>query len=268
MISLLNTRPNPQGLTQAIHQAWPSQVNVIDAPLQALECLPVSAPLTWCLADIWVFVSANAVQFFKQQLAKGSNRTLADHQPLLVAVGEATWRALAEQPWPGKKMMPSDADFDSEGILALPEFNQVIGKRIAIVRGEVGRDWLGEQLTSKGAEVIYYAVYRRLTMPLNSLAWQAWLQPKDSSMTNNKMSWVVLTSQENAQIWWRHYQAWLQRNQPVVEIGIIALTPKIAQCLVDLGFHGKLRTCEIASQSSLLKQIAALVAESNEEDTK
>jgi len=265
LISLLNTRPNPQALTQAIQQAWPWQVNIIDAPLQDLELLPVSKPLTWTLADIWVFVSANAVQFFKQQLVPASNKSFVDHQPLLVAVGEATWRALADQSWPGKKVMP--AHFDSEGILALPVFNQAMGKRIAIVRGEVGRDWLGEQLMSKGAEVTYYAVYRRLALPLNSLAWQAWLQPENSNITNNRVCWAMLTSQENAQIWWRHYQTWLQQNHPVFGIGIIALTPKIAQCLVNLGFHGKLRTCEIASQASMLKQIAAVVAESSEEDT-
>lgn len=50
---------------------------------------------------------------------------------------------------------------DSEALLALPEFSAVAGKRIAIFRGEGGRQFLGEALAARGALVEHAACYRR-----------------------------------------------------------------------------------------------------------
>jgi uroporphyrinogen-III synthase len=50
---------------------------------------------------------------------------------------------------------------DSEALLALPELAAVAGKRIAIFRGEGGRELLGDSLAARGAKVEYAACYRR-----------------------------------------------------------------------------------------------------------
>ena len=65
---------------------------------------------------------------------------------------------------------------DSESLLALPEFADVDGKRIAIFRGEGGRKLLGETLAARGAVVEHAACYRR-TLPaagsaLLAAAWE------------------------------------------------------------------------------------------------
>ncbi|AEG32387.1 uroporphyrinogen-III synthase [Thiomicrospira cyclica] len=273
MISLLNTRPQPQALTQAIEQAWPAQVRVIEAPLQKLVSLPLlpepHQQFSWQTADIWVFVSANAVAFFHHALQA---QDLSGPPPsvALVAVGQATWQALADLNWSGLQPLP--ASFDSEGMLALPVFNQVANKAIGIVRGEVGRDWLAEQLNLRGARVSFYPVYRREALPLDVSAWQTWLAPIASNQAcvscNSCCYWVLLTSQENALIWWQHYQAWCQSHPQTRELGVLSLTANVAQCLSDCGFKGQQRVCENASQSSMLKQLSQILGDSLVEERK
>jgi len=51
--------------------------------------------------------------------------------------------------------------FDSEALLELPELQDMAGKRVAIFRGDGGRELLGDELKQRGAAVEYVACYRR-----------------------------------------------------------------------------------------------------------
>lgn len=73
---------------------------------------------------------------------------------------------------------------DSEALLALREFADVAGKRIAIFRGEGGRTLLGDTLSARGALVEQAACYRR-ARPAQSAALlaAAWERGKVDAIT-------------------------------------------------------------------------------------
>lgn len=113
-----------------------------------------------------VFVSANAVQHFfavrptgvawPAELMAGSTgpgtsaalrgagvtRVVEPAADAAQFDSEALWRQLAAQPWSGR--------------------------RVLVVRGAEGRDWLAQQLGEQGAQVDFVAAYRRLPPALDA----------------------------------------------------------------------------------------------------
>ena len=120
------------------------------------------------LADysIAIFISPNAVEHaLPAMLAQGawpSGLTPA-------AVGQGTLRALAVHGVTGC-IAPTER-FDSEALLALPELaaERVAGRRIAIFRGDGGRELLGDTLRQRGATVDPVTCYCR-SGPLQGVA--------------------------------------------------------------------------------------------------
>ena len=112
------------------------------------------------LADysLAVFISPNAVDYsLPAILARGP--WPAGLQP--AAVGQGTVKALAAHGIAGC-VAPRER-FDSEALLELPELaaGRVVGKRVAIFRGDGGRELLAETLRARGAEVDCITCYRR-----------------------------------------------------------------------------------------------------------
>lgn len=82
------------------------------------------------------------------------------------AVGAGTAKALHEAGYVAACI--PESDWSSEGLLALPEFQQVSGKKIAIVRGEGGRQLLDKVLLERGAVVTACIAYRRILPIVNA----------------------------------------------------------------------------------------------------
>ena len=104
-------------------------------------------------ADIVIFVSSNAVQYGAHFV--GDAR--------VAAVGPATAAAVAAA---GRNVdIIAASGFDSEHLLATAELTDVAGKAITIVRGQNGRELLGDTLRDRGARLSYLAVYERRLAP-------------------------------------------------------------------------------------------------------
>ena len=99
-----------------------------------------------------VFISANAVRF-------GSALLEGRRDLRLAAVGPATAAALNHAGY--RVALVPRGGFDSEHLLASPEFGHVQAQRVLIVRGGGGRELLAEQLMARGAEIAYAEVYDR-----------------------------------------------------------------------------------------------------------
>ncbi len=128
-------------------------------PLQVIE--PARTPAvakrlfeTHRDAHAWIFTSTNAVKF-AAELDPGV-------WPPCIAVGAATAAAL--QALGQSPAVPVSA-YSSDGVLALPELQDVAGHRYLVVAGEHGLDRIHDGLVARGAVVSKAAVYRRVALP-------------------------------------------------------------------------------------------------------
>lgn len=164
MIALV-TRPQPQAdaWVQALHERG---AHAVALPLLVIAAAPDQAALQSAMVameagDVLMFVSPNAAeQFFvarppgwcwpagARALATGPGTVAA-----LVAGGVPT--ALISAPLPGA------AQFDSESLWATLQEQSWVGRRVTIVRGEGGRDWLATTLLAAGAQVSFLQSYVR-----------------------------------------------------------------------------------------------------------
>src|SRR2546428_7931498 len=79
--------------------------------------------------------------------------------------------------------------FDTEGLLALPELHDVAGRRVLVLRGQGGRELLGDTLARRGAQVDYVSCYRRA-------APQAGAQELVAALRERRAQALTLTSAE------------------------------------------------------------------------
>lgn len=187
------TRPAGQSrqLTEALQAAG---LDVLSFPLLAIGPAADDGPLRAALARLpdfalVVYVSPNAIAYALDALAlaQGGAPVWPESVPVAV-VGPASVAALAERGIAAPRhrvISPAGADgtaadidppatrFDSEALWAQLDVPSLAGREVLIVRGNGGRDWLGDKLREAGATVLAVEAYRR-TMPVpGSMQWQA-----------------------------------------------------------------------------------------------
>ena len=108
--------------------------------------------------DWLVFVSPTAVRFGMAALRLfASDAVLATINA--AAVGNGTAEALRTSGC--RNVLAPAVGADSEHLLALPEFADLAGRRVLILRGEGGRELIADTLRARGAMVDYAECYRR-----------------------------------------------------------------------------------------------------------
>lgn len=117
--------------------------------------------------DLVVFVSGNAVACYFQQLAQaGATPATWPAHTRVAVVGAATARAVLDTRLvPAERILaPGEAEEqDSESLWKLLQPLAAGMDKALIVRGQSGREWLGQRLEQAGLEVVRHASYQRRT---------------------------------------------------------------------------------------------------------
>jgi uroporphyrinogen-III synthase len=191
--------------------------------------------------DMAIFVSANAVQ-------KGMELITACHGSFpenvtVACVGPASARELHRFAIPA--IVPTTR-FDSEGLLALAELQQIKDKAIVIFRGEGGRELLGRTLMERGAHIEYAECYRRVKPSRASTALlQSWESAKIDVVTTTSIDGLrnlfelVGESQRKA-----------LTNTPIVVI-----SQRMADVCHELGFETDILLATQASDEAIVEAI-------------
>ncbi len=105
-----------------------------------------------------IFISPNAVQYGMAAI-HASGVLLKGDMPKIATVGKGSAKALHALGI--VDVLVPEARFDSEGLLDLPELQQLEGWNVMIFRGDGGRELLGDTLRARGAQVDYVTCYCR-----------------------------------------------------------------------------------------------------------
>ena len=192
--------------------------------------------------DWVIFASANAVEQALAQLPRPRRARLA-------AVGPATARAL-EGHGLEVRAVPATTQ-DSEGLLAHPEFADVRGRRILILRGVGGREVLRQALLAGGAEVEVAELYRRVvaTPDAGALATLA-------RACAHQHSIVAVTSVEVL-------DALLEIAPDAIlatlrDAGLLVPGPRVAAAARARGWRGPLAVASSAEDAAMLEALLTL----------
>jgi len=157
---ILVTRPRQQAqaLAALIESAGGEALTF---PVIEIEDLPDLRPILALIDrleafDLALFISPSAVH---KALNLVRSRRGWPQQLRVATVGRGSRRELERQGF--EDVIAPSAHSDSEALLALPELQDVSGKRIVIFRGDGGRELLGDMLAERGAQVEYAECYRR-----------------------------------------------------------------------------------------------------------
>lgn len=172
-LNIIVTRPHEQAgkLTQRIKQAGGQ---VILFPLLKICPAPDSPSLHAHVSrlhefNLVIFISPNAVRYGMEAIiaaggwsnagASTGHDTALPASLRIATVGQSSVHALRD--YGIQDVIAPQNRSDSEALLALPELQQIAGWRVAIFRGNGGREFLGNTLKERGARVEYVTCYQR-----------------------------------------------------------------------------------------------------------
>lgn len=160
-------------------------------PLLQIEKISARALSQDC--DFAIFTSSNAVKYFPQRI-----------KIPVFAVGSGTQTALAKK----NIVATIPEQFSSEGLLDLPELQNIQNKKIAIICGENPRLLLAETLEQRGAQVETIFCYRRLLTD--------YTRAEIEQICALDPVWIIVTSAESLANLLRIFTShtdWLYRQQ-------------------------------------------------------
>lgn len=193
--------------------------------------------------DLAIFVSPNAVEYGLDLI--GAQGGLPAGLRLAV-VGEGSARALRARLGRGPDLQPSER-YDSEGLLALAELQQVAGRRVVIFRGDGGRELLGQALRERGATVDYAEVYRRVRPAVDVAALAA-------QLAAGAVDIVTVTSSEGLRNLLE--LAGADNAARLKKLPLVVVSERTAALAQELGFSQPAHVAALASDAGLVEAVA------------
>ena len=245
-MSILVTRPSPQGeelvsrLRALGREAWSFPL-IEFTPGRELSALPgylaaLGEP------SLLFALSRHAVAFAHAHLQQQG--LLWPSSPDYFAIGRTTALAL-HQVSSQHVRYPLDREI-SEVLLQLPELQSVAGKNALILRGNGGRELLGETLRSRGASVTFCECYQRCNRHYDgaeeAMRWQS-----------RGVSQIVITSGEMLQQLWSLTPEWY-REQWLLTCDLLVVSERLALQARELGWRN-IKVADSADNDALLRAL-------------
>lgn len=206
-----------------------------------LEIKAIQPAETLILDDIdWlIFISPNAVEFGIPHLDASdfSQKTIA-------AIGKKTAKKLSE--YQIKVDLIPRNGFNTESFLQLPETHDIQGRRIAIFRGQGGRELLATSLKKRGAVVNYIEVYQR-ACPTQSA------KPIEHQWQQQKLDIIVITSTESLGNLYS-----IAKDDWIRQVPLLLGSPRTKLAARELGHQGRIIMAENPSDEAVLARLRKL----------
>jgi len=251
-LRILVTRPDPRGVElcaaiealgdEAIH--FPTIIfSPPPDPLAFEQALSRLGEQDWLL-----FVSPQAVRASVPAI-----RRVWPQLPETVkfaAIGAGTANALAQAGY-NVSFIPQD-EWSSDALLGSAEFRAVTSQRIAIIRGEGGRELLEKILVERGAQVVSAIAYKRTKPELD-------VSEVSALLFDKRIDMVVCTSFEGV----ANLKQLLARNWTELQhVSLIVVSERMKALASDAGFQ----TIWVASDASNQAILAEIAQKRNDND--
>jgi uroporphyrinogen III methyltransferase/synthase len=227
-IVVTRTRQQASDLSQRLAERG---ANVIEAPT-----IELSVPSDWSTVDNslrsissfdWaIFTSQNGVEFMRRRFIELGLDGRAFGRTRIAAIGDATARAIREQLFLSVDLVPKS--FVAEALAdALLEQDQVRGRKFLLLRADIARPILREQLVEHGAaEVRDVAIYETKTaasLPQELL----------DALSAGEVNWITFTSSSTA----RNFLALLgpDHTQKLAAVKLASIGPVTTATLTEAG---------------------------------
>jgi uroporphyrinogen-III synthase len=192
-LEILVTRPPPEGLILC------EQINLagghaIYFPVMTIEPLSDPAAIAALNENIKKLDTYDWLIFISPQAVYQSNMVIRAQWSSLpanikiAAIGGGTAQVLEQIAGYKIDYCPAE-NWGSEAFLSAPEFQSIAKKRIAIIKGEGGREILSDTLKARGAVVTEIIVYRRCMTNLSA-------QPYLDLLAEQKIDRIICTSNQ------------------------------------------------------------------------
>jgi uroporphyrinogen-III synthase len=153
-----------------------------------------------------------------------------------VAIGAGTAAALRAAGY--HAAIQPEQEWNSEGLLKLPVFQSIQHKKIALIRGEGGRELLAHTLVARGAKVLHVVAYRRETPATN-----------ERLLAQTEVNVILCTSVDSL----RHFQLLAGAYWPSMQaLPLIVVSERIKKLAQDLDFQ-RIWVAKNASHAAILE---------------